>query len=410
MTVIDPSKKTSNLPPDADAPVVQKEKAPLKKTDLFSQSSSEGASRQVAARPRDLGHKIQMRSRQPIAAEQYQRLLKDPVFKRKGAAESGLHDHLSRRARSEGGGSFISNSHLRQMLQLRREVDDRRGFRQIIRHELREKRLNEAKNQRDSKETTASGKKKEGESGFETALKRKASGKSHIPAPPNGKAVRLPARSEAGWQAFFSNVATRGSAGEVVVRNAQAAADSLFRGLYRALANQKGLTVITDLKFIEGNKVQTEKFARILVENPSLLQLLEKMEPGDTLNHGLLEQLGEDLEYTRLSNTATGGREALTGQEALNQLKNPYNPLIFDRLQQSLIQERERRQAASHGRALGDDAPNQQEKEGFIPFYYGQRDPNPLNYSGKSKWWMILGTGVGILLLAIFAIWAFKQF
>lgn len=221
---------------------------------------------------------------------------------------------------------------------------------------------------------------RETESVFESHLKGVLSrSRKGIDELPLGKSARFLAKSGESWQSFFATVLSRGSREQGTRRNAKFFVGALFRGLFKSPSGETGMTVVSDLKFLNEGCLVSDKFARLAVSDPALLSEFEKLSPGDPLVHELLFR-GEDLNYTKLVHVAEGA-EILNGEarEAFSkQLRSGVNPWAGARLEKSLIEERERRASL-----------------------YQYQPPRFETGPGKARLWIALSFSVAILLAVL---------
>ena len=189
-----------------------------------------------------------------------------------------------------------------------------------------------------------------GESPFEKSLKGVLEGKESAPAPLAGKSASYAAKTETGWRAFFANVLGMGSAEMPGFARSSEIMRAAFRGLFKelgtlSLASQKGMTLVSDLYLLKGDKVVADKFARIPVDQPEFLSTLNRLAPGDAIAAETLAKLGGQLAYVQLTHvterlTAEARDAARTA--ALQHLKSPVNPEAHSRFEAAVLQGRHR--------------------------------------------------------------------
>ncbi len=301
-----------------------------------------------------LGHKIEYHQterntpqprqfqRNPATPEHYRELLRDPIFRQPGLKDSHFQRYVSQRALPEGERDQLQQNMLSRFFGLRHQVANKQNIRQIIHSEVQEQR--EADKAPSFAELPTSEPGKGPTSDFEKALHTK----NPIPNLPTGKLAQWASKNEAGWKEFFSNMLQMGNTEAPMTRSMSQLVNALFRGLYKAMANQKGMTLVSDLNFMMGDKIVAEKFAKVLVDNPQLLQLLEQLTPGDAVPKDLLAKLGEELNFIQLAHVpdvpSQASKEA--ARDALMaQLKNPTNAGALSRLEQALREDRQKVQA-----------------------------------------------------------------
>ncbi len=241
------------------------------------------------------------------------------------------------------------------------------------------------------------------ESPFEQILKKAFTGKWNADALPEGKKGTYATKSESGWKSFFANILLRGSVEKKVQQQVSDVMEALFRGVY------EGVTVVTDLKLAQGESQMVEKFVRILIDNPDLLKAFQSLKPGDSIPKELLKLLGESLQYTKLEHQPVQVRTE-SGENVLQQLRQMGNQQSQSRLEQSLVQERQKRQEAA--------------KNPLLPWMNGENDDlkNPLYYQGeyslqqgllkpgRPKILIIISYSIILMAVGLFGYWVSQQF
>ena len=222
---------------------------------------------------------------------------------------------------------------------------------------------------------------------FEEILKQMFSGAESVPNTPTGKEAQFMGKTASEWNAFFSNMLQLGNAETPVTRNTAELAEALFRGLYQQ-------TLVSDLNFTDGGKVVADKFARILVDNPDLLEALQKLKPGDKLSPELLTKLGEKLSYVQLTHlpqvASTAAREAAR-DAALATLRNPANVGALASLEKALKKERR------FGLSLGASGL----PPGLIPSFLAQRKTEGEIRAGRAKFWVYFAYSVAAAMAGL---------
>lgn len=361
----DPNVLVSNAP-EASSDQAE-ELHPKKNPPLTHQQEGKAADRfDGTHRQRDFANKMVLEKRTPEARnlsnlasrevmrkpqalpEHYRQVVKDPLL------HDPAHQTLSQdlQSRSLGNQPGLNKGMLSQLFRLRHFFQDKPITVLILKEEIALAR--EAKTQEGSiverggaenfpeglnQQTLSLLQKVEAsinKQSLEGLLKRLFAGEEIIPMNTSAR-FGLTAKTPEGWKTFFLNILTKGSAEQMVSKNLQSLVDALFRGLYKA--TQAGMTLVTDLRFQDGEKVLSEKFARVLVENPDVLLALEKLQPGETLAPDILAKLGDELLFLKLAHVPA---EAGT-QSALSLVKGQANKEAREKLEQNLVHERKKR-------------------------------------------------------------------
>ncbi|OGQ08585.1 MAG: hypothetical protein A3G32_02200 [Deltaproteobacteria bacterium RIFCSPLOWO2_12_FULL_40_28] len=289
--------------------------------------------------------------------EHYRQVVKDPLL------QDPNHQNLSQglQNRSMGNQAALSKETFSQLFRLRHFFQDKPTTVLVLKEEVALSR--EAKTEEGGRLTRGSESLPEGlnqqtlnllqkveasinKNSLEGLLKRLFAGEEMIPINTT-TCLGLAAKTPESWKTFFLNILSKGSVEQVVSQKLQSLVDALFRGLYKA--TQSGMTLVTDLRFQNGEKVLSEKFARVLVENPEVLLALEKLQPGETLAPDILTKLGEELQFLKLAHVPA---EAATGS-ALSLVKSQANKEAREKLEQNLVHERKKRLLAGFS---GEDA------------------------------------------------------
>lgn len=242
------------------------------------------------------------------------------------------------------------------------------------------------------------------ESLFETTLKEVMSGEGkEVPVLAKGKKASFAPKSESAWRTFFANVSLRGSGEKPATREGASVVEALFRGVFKEQAKQKGVILVTDLKFKSGGREVAEKFARLVLEEPAAVRL-EKLSPGEPLEREHFIE-GEELNYTALAPVLEEGDEK-GGAELLKQLRSDLNPIASARLEKSLVEERLRKAVDSPAKFLTSMAllaDEEREREGRkfpFPFWYSgtRREERGV---GRPRLWITVTFGVGLVLAVL---------
>ncbi|EKD42751.1 MAG: hypothetical protein ACD_73C00034G0002, partial [uncultured bacterium] len=364
----------------------------------IKQHLDQAKSREMARLPSDIGHQIAGRRvlNQPLPqafvargrlhlspdmreglAKAFQGLLRDPILRQKRGSD--FAEFIERRfvALSRDGSQHglqkIPVDVLNRLFKMRHQVEDKSQLFLVMRYEigkLKDERKLEKERVSDAKEAKGENAKEgtdgasakgakgsllekeaflrrsshvlknlnadESESTFESLLKKVLSGAETTSDLGSGKKANYKGKSEEGWKEFFKNVLNQGSHESLSTHKADSILEAFYRGLYKNLSSQKGMTLVTDIKLAAGDKEMQEKFVRIAVENPELLDKLSNLKPGEDLPKELIKLLGDNIEYTKLVNKA----ELLasqTGEQLLQQLRQSFNPNVMNRLEQQLL-------------------------------------------------------------------------
>lgn len=349
-------------------------------------------------------------------------LLNDPMFRSPQMKDTPLYRHLQARvfeprektksplpfpspSRGEGLREGVIDNrrqNLRMLLASRNlpwQGENKKVFRELVHEELREAKTPHEETL--SKEGLARegrfqpffkdvrglmSRLSEATNSFEEILKEMFSGKELVPNTPTGKEAQFMGKTASEWNSFFSNMLNMGNAETPVTRNMAELAEALFRGLYQQ-------TLVSDLNFADGKKVVADKFARILVDNPDLLEALRKLNPGDKLPPDLLAKLGEKLSYVQLTHlpqvASTAAREAAR-DAALATLRNPANVGALALLEKALKKERRL-------------------PPGLIPSFLAQRGKTEGEIrAGRAKFWVYFAYSVAAAMAVLVGYSVFK--
>lgn len=369
-----------------------------------------------------------------VNPKHYRRLAKEPILRQRNMRNTPLVRHVQRQATQAKSAlqKPLAKQHLRQLIRMRHQFKNRRTARLVIRREvdwLRKSRTSKKSATKSSRSTDVKSKeaflkrssklftnlKTTGEeSKFEKGLKKTLSGKSAVSKLPTGILAKFTGKTAEGWKTFFANVLKQGSSEQASSKSGDALANALYRGLYKALAHQKGMTLVSDLHFSKGDGVIADKFARILINNPDLLARLEQLKPGDPLTKEILDRLGKEIKYTKLVHkpeVATAEAREAAREAALHQLRGPMSMTAMAHLEQSLIAERNRRAEDTKRRGYGlpDERPSDDsERHPKNPwFFWGDPRWDKESRFGKPKKWIFAiyvvgGIFVGLTLYLIF--------
>lgn len=428
---------------------------PSRKADIFKGASAESQARNIAQRPDILGRRLPEVRHRPQFSEhhqgrfetqkmplprQFRQLMKDPAVAR--LRDSKLYQILKRLSVHEKGDRDrprLTKEHVRQLVRLRHGVSDRPNIRQILRFEIRQ--LKRGSEKFGHKESSQEGKKSKdaqnkknidsesyikrasknltlqedaGESRFESILKKVLKGQKQTAKPlPEGREANFKGKSASGWKQFFSNVLKRGSAEVPETKENVLLQKALYRGAFSEGKNNK-TSLVADLSFQQGPKVATEKFVRVAIENPSLLQTLEHLSPGEVMSRDLMDRLGKDLKMIKLVHQTTSSDVQEAQQEALmHHLKSPSNPENLQRMEQALLMERQRRdndiKKVKMLAAWGGFSSGAEQKKTIYPFL-SWWDPRKVKKNqGKPKFLIFVAYSMGLAVIGLSLFILFKS-
>lgn len=428
----------------------------IPKEDQFQSSATDKSqmARQMAQTPRQLGHKMlpqqpQDRSQTTVSAfklktgdftpepqvtvtpKNYLKLSQEGIFRQPHMQNSGLHRYVLQRAFPQrvGGEASLSPAQLATLIRARHQVQDRGNLANIIRYEIQQQKIYRRETDRKADRKTSSEssgsakahregissisgrmKSSDGTSKFEETLRQTQEGEEIVLKLPKGKAGPLKGKTEGGWKTFFSNILRMGSGERSAIRNISSILEALHRGAYKALTGEKGLTMVTDLRFSDGGRIASDKFARILIENPHLLRMLEQLKPGDKIPKELLEKFGKELQYKQLfhkTDTATPAAKDAARNANLSQLKSPVSAAALARLEMSLIEERNRRAGeslADQKNILRDGDGKTQDQSWFGRYFFHYGGDPKIEWQkriGKPKLWIFISYALGAIFLGL---------
>lgn len=372
-----------------------------------------------------------------VEPQNYRRLLQEPAFR--PMRDSPLYHKMEQRSlaprpgRPPKQGDALDRQHLSRLIQLRNRVADRGNMRQVVRFEIRQARARQQAERnspfsRQSQTASAFFQRAThqaanqllhrlaaggGETPFEKMLGKVLQGNKVVPGQEGGKSTALAAKSGSAWKAFFTNVLKLGSRETPVTKSLNALVDALFRGTYQTLASQKGLTLVSDLRFMLGDKIVADKFARLMIENPSLLSKLAQLSPGDPIPADLLALLGTDINYLQLTHVAEGltaeAREAAR-TAVLQQLRNPSNLEAQGRLERALLQGRDRPDIGE-GRLKRRRGERGEDGSAWSPGGWPGGDPRfeRERRPGRPRLWTFFLASVGVLLAFVAGYFIFRH-
>lgn len=446
--------------PPQPLPATPKE---IPKKDQFQSPATDKSqkARQMAQTPRQLGHKMLPQQPQDksqttasafklktgafltkpqvtVTPKNYLKLSQEGIFRQPHMQNSGLHRYVLQRAFPQRGKGTanLSLAQLVTLIRARHQVQDRGNLVKIIRYEIQQQRIHRKQTDRKGDKRTSSEssrsakahrrgissisgrmKSSDGTSKFEETLKQAEEGEEVVIKLPKGKAGPLKGKTEGGWKTFFSNILRMGSGERSATRSISSLLEAMHRGAYKGLAGQKGLTMITDLRFSDGGRIASDKFARILIENPHLLKMLEQLQPGDKIPKELLEKLGKELQYKQLFNKtdiATLAAKDAARDASLSQLKSPISAAALARIEMSLIEERNRRAGESlidQKNILWGKEGKTQDQSWFSRYFFHYGGDPKIEWQkriGKPKLWIFISYAIGAILLGLASYLVFR--
>ncbi|MBX7149330.1 hypothetical protein K1X76_09615 [bacterium] len=298
----------------------QKQAVPVK-ADVFDALRLQQKALQTAQTPDQMGHKMgqerlpqnQPKPQRPLAEpEHYRAVLAERVLDQKNLRDTPTRRHLEQRGYGEGKqASSLNQSQIVQLFKQRSGVENREAFQRVLRQEIKEHREQKSHAQKgegkklfESSISESSHLVKrlvhgDGESEFEAILKKLNQGETPVGDLPNGKEAAYAKKDGKNWLAFYSNLKNMGQTEEAATLNLAEFEKATFRGLMEALSGS-GQALVSDLVYTDNGRLITEKFVRILIENPELAVLLQTMDPGDPLTKEIFLKLGEELQFLRL--------------------------------------------------------------------------------------------------------------
>ena len=153
--------------------------------------------------------------------------------------------------------------------------------------------------------------------------------------------ARFATKTNAEWNQFFKNAAGLNSAGVKSQGKLTGLIEALFRGLFKK--GDKGQQMlVADFAMNEGGEVAENKFSQLLMNDKALLEMFNKLKPGDIIPPELLQKLGAEFEFIKLANLLQ--MAALTQaqkNEILKTYRQQHSPESQKRLEQALVGSRE---------------------------------------------------------------------
>jgi len=406
------------------------------KPDQFQTPLSQKAmqARQMMQPGAELGHKVtyqqvprhsmpapqqQQKPAPQTTPDHYRQVSQDRVFRQPAMQDSPMYRHVQQRSLPQSQQqSHLSRQQLSQMIAMRNQAENKEAYRQVLRQEIHEKKQ-EARRTDEAMKKGAPGsetadafagkqsnfmsKLAQGEEGFENLLKKMMAGEQGLPETPQGKTANLLAKSGASWETMFANMAKMGNVATEASVKAQQLLQSFFRGLYQQAT--KGMTLVSDLHYLgDAQQVIAEKFARILVDNPDLLRMLEQLSPGDPIPDEILKALGEDINFTQMTHTPdqmTDEARQLARDAAFATLRNPVNTSAQDRLSEKMRRSREKVDRDAEEGGFGGFHSGEEE----VPFKGPLYDPRWERQErfGKPKGWIFFTAALGSIIFFLLA-------
>lgn len=247
------------------------------------------------------------------------------------------------------------------------------------------------------------------EGSFEALAKAVLYGEHTLPEAPTGKMI-LSSKTSEGWKTFFKNMLGMGNAETAVKTSLGGIANAFFRGLFPQETDNSKMTLVSDLHLKNADQIMTDKFSRILIENPDILNQLSKLSPGDEIPQSLLNLFGSDITYlqlTHLPDILNDAAKLAAREGAMAHYKNTVNVGAFTRMADALIRERKKDdgKAGDLTRTLGDS-------QAYRPWhYFMSADPrwDRQERFGKPKFWLFFSYSIGAILSAIVLYWLFRE-
>ncbi len=244
---------------------------------------------------------------------------------------------------------------------------------------------------------------------FESLVKAVLDGAPSLPQSSGGKMI-LAGKTTESWQTFFKNMVGLGNAETAMHKSLGDVATAFFRGLFKQEADGAKMTLVSDLHLSQADQIITDKFSRILIENPDLLDQLSKLSPGDEIPQDLLKLFGSDITYLQLTHLPDILNEAakLAARDStMAHYKSTVNTGAFTRMADALIRERKKDDGTKEGSIKS------QFGDPRLPWhYFMSADPrwDRQDRLGKPKFWLFFSYSVGAVMLAIVLYWFLRKF
>lgn len=353
--------------------------------------------------------KLQKQLMQP-RSELYKTVVNERFFRQGNFKNTPLHQKLTQRALQQQAQAKIMDprkadpldkGELLQFARLRHQAEDKKRFRDVLRHELARAKLksrqkvgqiryqNESRGQKENiqkqkadynKWDIAKNKlqnrlsDKQNVSQFEKILQKALAGQKSVPSLAQGVRAKFLTKTESAWKQFFTNVKNLGSHEVKTQSQLSKMIEVLFRGIFQK--EGQGLTLIADFSVAQDGEVLEHKFSQLLLNNPKLAQALQKLSPGDVIPQQLLQMMGEDaLTYLQLAHLVEIAKLSEAQQkEFIKSLKQSHSKEGQRKIEAALMSYRDK---------------NQKNEKGKHPFEYaGHLMDEKLRHPGPTKFFM----------------------
>lgn len=372
---------------------------------------------------------LRQESRQPQLSPQrpapqttpqlYRQVAQDRLFRQPAMQQSPVFRHVQQKSLPQlQQQPVLSRQHLAQMVALRNQAENKQAYRQVLRQEIHDKRMdarkadamqNSARGDSDafsSKQNNFITKVEQGEDGFEGMLKKMLSGDSDLPQTPQGKTANFLAKTAEAWDSLFTNMAKMGNVPAKESVSVQQILQSLFRGLYKQAS--QGMTLVSDLHYqTESEKVIAEKFVRILIDNPDLLEKLQSLQPGDAIPEEILKAFGEEVQFTQMVHVPDQMSEEarqLAREANFAALRNPVNTSAQERLSEKMKQSRDSVNADAEG-GKGHAAASEKNEAEFRGVLYDPRWDRQERFGKPKGWVFFVSVFTALFLLILIFVW-----
>lgn len=315
----------------------------------------------------------------------------------------------------------LTRSEVLQLFRTRHQSADKNRFREIVQHELAKLRKQQASQQVNKLQARSDSQKENSKinlesdhrfeqasqklqsrlntktalSIFEKILQKVLKGGKAAPHLPEGVRAKFLGKGDRDWNQFYQNTTKMGSVLTEDQQPLEKLIESLFRGLFQESENELP-KLVTDLSFNLEGEIIENKFAQIQIKNQKILQMLQKLNPGDVIPQDLLNQLGLELDFLKLMhqhelNTLSEQQK----KQFMQQMKNSQSKESQKKLELALVKKREQNNNASESDL----------KE--IPF-----DPrkSTQRFNGSPKLFMLIFYALGLVGFILFISFISKQF
>ena len=354
-------------------------------------------------------------------SEQYKAVLNERFFRQGNFKNTPLHQKLTQRALQQQARAAVmdprkadplNKGELLQMARLRHQAEDKKKFRDILRHEIARAKLkarqkvgqiryqNESGSQKENiqkqkadfnKWDMAKNKlqnrisEKQNVSQFEKILQRALAGQKSVPSLAEGVRAKFLSKTDSAWKQFFTNVKNLGSHQVKTQSELSKMIEVLFRGIFQKEGG--GMTLVADFAVAEGGEVLEHKFSQMLLNNPKLAQALQKLNPGDVIPQQLLQMMGDEaLTYLQLAHLIEIAKMTDAQQkEFLKSLKQSHSKEGQRKIEAALMSHRDK---------------NQKHESGKQPFEYaGNLMDEKLRHPGPTKFFMYVFYSLATVLV-----------